>query len=203
LIQAALGLFAAKGYDGTSVRAIARAVGLSESVLYAHFDNKRAVFEAVLTEFGPQSALAVLEDLDPGQAATDPPGFIRALLLRIVDEWSTPQSRLHISLMAQDGLIHEPALTAGIEMAVRRLAELFEQWIADGQVDAGLGSPLELAYALMSPVALARVLWLHGDSELADIAAARTRSLAHVELFIRAIFGAPAAPRTAPVHGAK
>jgi len=39
LLQAALALFAAKGYEGTSVRDIARSVGLSESVLYAHFES--------------------------------------------------------------------------------------------------------------------------------------------------------------------
>src|SRR5512146_2504923 len=43
LLQAALALFAEKGFEGTSVRDIARSVGLSESVLYAHFDSKRAI----------------------------------------------------------------------------------------------------------------------------------------------------------------
>ena len=61
LLQAALGLFAEKGYEGTSVRAIAREVGLSESVLYAHFDSKRAIFDAVLAELGAASAVAVLK----------------------------------------------------------------------------------------------------------------------------------------------
>lgn len=191
LLKAALGLFAAKGYDGTSVRAIARAVGLSESVLYAHFDSKRAVFEAVLAEFGPLSAIAVLDDLDPDLAVGDPPGFVRALTGRMLDDWSTPQARLHISLMAQDGLIHDPALSAGIQVAIRRIAKLFGQWISAGHIDTGLGSPEQLAYALISPIALTRVLWLHNGAKPADIAAARARARAHAELFIKAVFTAP------------
>src|SRR4030081_2100723 len=65
LLRAGLGLFAEEGYAGTSGRAIGRAVGLRESVLYAHFDGKRAIFDAVLAELGPRSAIALLEDLDP------------------------------------------------------------------------------------------------------------------------------------------
>src|SRR5215467_16008362 len=77
LLQAALTLFAAKGYEGTSVRDIARSVGLSESVLYAHFDSKRAIFDAVFARLGPLSAAVTLSDLlaeaDAG-ADLDPPG---------------------------------------------------------------------------------------------------------------------------------
>src|ERR1700730_11096107 len=54
LLAAALTLFARHGYAGTSIRAIAREVGLSESVLYAHFDSKRAIFEAVLAQLCPR-----------------------------------------------------------------------------------------------------------------------------------------------------
>ena len=166
LMRAALNLFAAHGYEGTSVRAIARAVGLSESVLYAHFDNKRAIFEAVLAQLGPLSAVSLLEAGDPD----DPPAFIRSLTARGMEDWSSPQSRQLISLMAHDDLIHDPALVSGIGIAVGTLAGHFERWIEAGQVAADMGSPLELAYALLSPIALARVLWLHNGAEPGEIA---------------------------------
>jgi AcrR family transcriptional regulator len=184
LTDAALKLFAAHGYEGTSIRAIARAVGLSESVLYAHFANKRAIFEAVLAQLGPLSAVSLIDAGDPG----DPPAFIRSLVARAVDDWSSPQSRQLISLMAHDDLIHDPALVSSIGVAVSTLADQFERWIAAGQVAAGLGGPDELAYALISPVAMARVLWLHNGAKPGDIAAARDRALRHAEFFIRAVF---------------
>ena len=188
LLQAALALFAAKGYEGTSVREIARSVGLSESVLYAHFDGKRAIFDAVLAQLGPLSAITVLDDLDPGSADRDPPGFIRSLVTRAIDEWASPQSRQLISLMSHDDLLHDPALAAGISASLGSLAALFGRWIEAGTLAADLGSPSDLAYALMSPVALARVLWLHGGAGPEEIEAARERAARHAELFIRAVF---------------
>lgn len=183
-MRAALNLFATHGYEGTSVRAIARAVGLSESVLYAHFGSKRAIFEAVLAQLGPLTTISLVEAGDP----SDPPAFIRSLIARAMDEWSSPQSRQLISLMAHDDLIHDPMLTSSISVAVSTLAGLFERWIEAGQLAADLAAPTELAFALVSPVALARVLWLHNGAKPGEIAAARDRANRHAEFFVRAVF---------------
>lgn len=40
LLKAALELFAARGYDGVSVRDVAKAAGVSEAALYKHFSGK-------------------------------------------------------------------------------------------------------------------------------------------------------------------
>lgn len=190
LLRAALALFAEKGYEGTSVRAIARAVGLSESVLYAHFEGKRAIFEAVLSELGPLSAVALVADLDPEQADADPPALIRAMVARGMADWDTPEARQLISLMTQDGLIHDPALIGAISTAIRSLGDVFARWIAAGRIAPDLGSPLDLAYELMSPIALARLLWLHAGASGEERAAARERAVSHAEFFIRAVFPA-------------
>jgi AcrR family transcriptional regulator len=195
LLQAALELFAARGFEGTSVRDIARAVGLSESVLYAHFDSKRAIFDAVFAQLGPLSAVSVLQDVEAGAVGdgaaaglADPPAFIRSLIARTMDVWAARPARQLISLMAHDDLLHDPALTAGIYASIGSLAGVFGRWIDAGLLPGDLGSPLELAYALMSPVALARVLWLHNGARPEEIEAARSRAERHAELFIRAVF---------------
>lgn len=51
ILDAAIGLFAVKGYAGTSVREIARAVDLSEGALYKHFEGKDALLTAILEHF--------------------------------------------------------------------------------------------------------------------------------------------------------
>ena len=186
LLQAALALFADKGYEGTSVRDIARAIGLSESALYAHFPGKRAIFDAVFARLGPLSAMQVAADL--GEADADPPGFIRSLIARVMTEWSTPAARQLISLMSHDDMIHQPALRSGIAASLDGLADLFTRWIADGRLDGSLGSAQDLAYALMAPVALARLLWLHDGARAEEIDVAREQAARHAELFIRAIF---------------
>jgi AcrR family transcriptional regulator len=185
LLQAALALFAANGFEGTSVRDVARSVGLSESVLYAHFASKRDLFEAAFARVGPVSATRALEDL--ADADADPPGFLRALIAREMAEWSSPAARQFISLMSHDNLLHQPELRNGIAASLGRLADLFARWMADGRADATLGSAEDLAYALMAPVALARLLWLHDGASPQEIEAARERAARHAELFIRAV----------------
>jgi AcrR family transcriptional regulator len=188
LLQAALELFAARGFEGTSVRDIARAVGLSESVLYAHFDSKRAIFDAVFAQLGPQSAISVLASLDPALIDSDPPAFVRSLVGRTIELWAALPARQLISLMAHDDLLHDPQLHAGILASLDNLARLFGLWTSRGLVNPGVGGPDELAYALMSPVALARVLWLHNGSSPAEIDIARERAAKHAELFVAAVF---------------
>ena len=48
ITETALDLFSQRGYDGVSVRDIARAVGIRESSIYNHFQSKRAVFDAIV-----------------------------------------------------------------------------------------------------------------------------------------------------------
>src|SRR5690606_36697917 len=100
LRQAPLRLLARKGYAWTSIRAIAREVGLSESVLYAHFASKQAIFDAILAEHGPQRPIDVPAGADSDLAETDPPAYLRGLVRAFLDDWERPDARLLISLMA-------------------------------------------------------------------------------------------------------
>jgi AcrR family transcriptional regulator len=182
LIEAALRLFARHGYAGTSIRAIAREVGLSESVLYAHFTGKRAIYEAAMSLVGPQAALVAL-----GDGPEEPGEFVRAFGERVLAAWDTPQARQSISLISRDGLIHDEMLGLGIERALAGLAEVFARWLAEGRVRDDLGSAEDLAYSLLGPVAHARVMWLHDDATPEQRELARNRIRAHAALFARAL----------------
>lgn len=48
LLEAALEAFAARGYDGTSVRDLARQVGVSHNLVHHHYGSKRALWQAAL-----------------------------------------------------------------------------------------------------------------------------------------------------------
>ncbi|MBA5865657.1 MAG: TetR family transcriptional regulator [Nitrospira sp. CR1.3] len=50
LIAAAASLFAAKGFNGTTTKEIARAAGVSEALVFKHFPTKRALYTAILAE---------------------------------------------------------------------------------------------------------------------------------------------------------
>ena len=47
IFDAAVDLFAERGYDGVSVRDIAKAVGISEGAVYRHYASKEEILEAV------------------------------------------------------------------------------------------------------------------------------------------------------------
>ena len=50
ILDEALTLFSEKGFEGTAVRDIASAVGITASSLYKHFESKDAIFEAIFSE---------------------------------------------------------------------------------------------------------------------------------------------------------
>ena len=62
IVQAASTLFVQQGYNATSVRQIADAVGCTEAALYYHFkDGKRALLQAVV-ECGVPKLLGVIDN---------------------------------------------------------------------------------------------------------------------------------------------
>jgi len=50
IIAAAASLFATNGFKGTTTKEIAKAVGISEALLFKHFPTKRALYAAILKE---------------------------------------------------------------------------------------------------------------------------------------------------------
>lgn len=50
ILDAALALFAEKGYDATSMREIAEQLGITKAALYYHFDSKADIVRAMLAD---------------------------------------------------------------------------------------------------------------------------------------------------------
>jgi TetR/AcrR family transcriptional regulator len=48
IVSAALGLFARRGFNGTTTREVARAAGVSEALLFKHFPRKDSLYRAIL-----------------------------------------------------------------------------------------------------------------------------------------------------------
>ena len=57
LIAAAISLFAARGFRGTTTKEIAKAAGVSEALVFKYFPTKRALYAAILAEKANLSAL--------------------------------------------------------------------------------------------------------------------------------------------------
>jgi AcrR family transcriptional regulator len=69
LLDAAVRLFAAKGYGATSVRDIVRAAGVTAPALYHHFGNKEGLFLAIVRAGSARAAAARREALEAGGSA--------------------------------------------------------------------------------------------------------------------------------------
>lgn len=50
ILQAALKLFAQRGFSGTTTRDLAQAAGVAEGTLFRHFENKKAILVAVASQ---------------------------------------------------------------------------------------------------------------------------------------------------------
>lgn len=188
LLRTAVRLFARHGFAGTSIRAIAREVGLSESVLYAHFDSKQAVFDAAMARYGPQTSTGARDDVDPGLAETDPPRFLTELVGGFLEDWDREESRLLISLVTRDGLLHSDKLREALTGMRAYTTGLFANWLTADQIPEHLGPGDRLAFSFTGPIGLARVLHLHADASAGERARAREDVQQHVELFTQAVF---------------
>jgi AcrR family transcriptional regulator len=57
IIQGAAQVFAQKGYEGATTRAIAAAAGVNEVTLFRHFGNKKNLMRAVIDQFSPAAGM--------------------------------------------------------------------------------------------------------------------------------------------------
>src|SRR5919109_5028362 len=58
IVDAVKGVFAEKGFDGTTTRELANAAGVSEALLYKHFPSKESLYAAMLDACARGAAFA-------------------------------------------------------------------------------------------------------------------------------------------------
>jgi AcrR family transcriptional regulator len=93
ILEAALDLFARQGFAGTSVRQLARAVGLRESSLYNHFASKEAIYHALVDAHGPASSAERLRSPRFRALRDDPAGFCRLYAAELLEQWCDPREQ--------------------------------------------------------------------------------------------------------------
>ncbi len=87
ILEAARSVFRRLGYDGASMNDIAAEAGVSKPTLYVYFDNKEALFVALI-EALKDGQPEVTMPLDP--AATDPRAALIAFGLRLMRKLADP-----------------------------------------------------------------------------------------------------------------
>lgn len=86
IFDVAVELFHQKGYAGTTIREIARMVGIKESSIYNHYQNKEEIFGCILDDFkkGIASNRPSENELVNLVAAISPAEIIKLIFLKYV-----------------------------------------------------------------------------------------------------------------------
>ncbi|MEV5004154.1 TetR/AcrR family transcriptional regulator [Streptomyces sp. NPDC093064] len=118
--KVALELFAAQGYEATSLREIAERLGITKAALYYHFNGKEDIVRSLFTEH-----LAALDEL-VDWARTQPPGpRLRAQAIdRMIDLLSQQGLQAVRFAFANQHVVKE--LHPGRENVFERLTALFD-----------------------------------------------------------------------------
>jgi AcrR family transcriptional regulator len=98
ILDAAIGVFASKGYDGAGIEDICSAAGISNGALYKYFDNKDDLFLS-LGERGAELVGSVFDDVSP---LLPPESFFRKILVKIRE--FPPSHRSAVSLYMNCGI---------------------------------------------------------------------------------------------------
>ena len=117
LLAAALGCFARRGFVGAGTRDLARAAGITEPILYRHFDGKAGLFLAVVERAGEDVAAALDETVRDVRGA---PERLRALaqgLRHILQEHRDALRVLNAAALAHE----EPSILAAASASARRI----------------------------------------------------------------------------------
>ena len=183
ILDAALDLFAEKGYFGTSLRDVAATVGVRESALYNYFAGKEALFDALLVAQQDLKA----ERLTPLAEAPIVDG--RTTLLQFayatLDSFTQPQEQKLFRILMSDGVrlakVGRINLYERLGHGRNRLNDIMQRLIREGWLRRADVNLLSLSF--VSPL----VLWrqLHAiNADLPIIRNPRAFARQHVDLFL-------------------
>ncbi len=96
ILEAAKELFLNQGYTATSIRQIARAVGITPAAIYNHFSSKEEIFTTLLQEVAPFEQIAQL--FQEAEADT-PQDLLRQVFCGFVDILFSREQYVQLALI--------------------------------------------------------------------------------------------------------
>ncbi|KQY57111.1 MULTISPECIES: TetR/AcrR family transcriptional regulator [unclassified Nocardioides] len=148
LLDLLLEAFADLGYDGTSVRALCRHLGVSHNMIHQRFQSKNAAWHAAV-EHAFATLNAAMWDPEPEVDPADPLEAIREVMVRFVDATIAQPALARIihQEAARPGPRFDHMLTHHIEPVQQRAIDAFAQLQDAGLVRSG---PVPAAYFFLS-----------------------------------------------------
>jgi AcrR family transcriptional regulator len=154
IVEAAAGLWLRRGFDATSVEAIARAAGLAKGTVYLYFPSKEAVLDEAVRRYSLVPAFEALTQPLAGASLEEAiPRLARELWRRLTEQ--APLVRLMLRELPQ-----RPDLARNfLEKVVLPANRLFAGWL-DAGVAAGAVRPLDTFVAARALVGMLMIFLL-------------------------------------------
>lgn len=153
IVRAVRHVFSEKGFDGTTTRELADAAGVSEALLFKHFPNKEALFEAMQTACCTEQELGRFQRISALEPSTSTLVLLVHFLATLFVEHSDSktddqvvQARLLLRSLTEDGAF-----------ARHLLGPVATDWVP--KVDACHRAAVAAGDAVADPVPLGLRAW--------------------------------------------
>ena len=149
--DAAVQQFAAAGFDGAKVDAIARDAGVNKAMLYYHFADKLALYHAILRDmFAAVADATERARAEGGTADTQLRAYVAALVQAAEDRPHFPA--IWFREVADAGRHVDPAVFKELQRVLRHLGGI----LADGRRDHAWGpaDPFLIQAGIVAPLML-------------------------------------------------
>ena len=134
IIDAAMHVFAQKGFTKATNKDIAREAGITPGLIYYYFESKDALLNAIVETRSP---LQVISSLSPEELALPPEMFLRMLVMRILGIMEGENMVGLIRVMLPE-MIHNPTVSSIPASLFQRvfglIGKYFEAKVASGEL---------------------------------------------------------------------
>jgi TetR/AcrR family transcriptional regulator, cholesterol catabolism regulator len=144
ILDAAIALFGRRGYAGTTMRDIAKEVGVLPGSLYAHIDRKETLLDEIV-ELGIESFLAIEAQMPADGTVVE---RLRAAIVAHVRVAAEHPGR-SLVVFHQWRFLTEPNLTRALNKR-RRYQQIFVKLIDEGIADGSFSSKLDSKIAVFT-----------------------------------------------------
>ena len=134
IIDAALNVFADKGFSGTRTREIAELAGISETLIFQHFKTKEELYRAALRGlFGPHP---VMHDIEEKMAGKDDFGVLSNFALHVIRHNRQDRRIMRLAIFSALEGFHFAEMAAHGEKTEPTLPEILSGYIQQ-RIDEG------------------------------------------------------------------